>query len=271
MALNSDLQTLNKVTELEKKTVTDNYNAAIDKARKQYAEQENLIDAQKYINERQIAEQMDNLGLTDSGLNRTQQTAVQLSATNSRNKIARQRQEAVDALILEMNSKLTDLETQRLQNEQSIRNSYEQAAASARSYSGGSSGRDSSSDDLSGAAQKKNWLKLIDTVKDDNGTVYYTFADSNGKTIKRRSGINPYTNDNNANNKDLNKYGFWNGYQPKGFTYVDAKGKTQDTGKLTEVYGQKSYITGKEQRVWQDAQGNKWVWDDYQNAYIGVS
>ncbi len=263
MALNSDLQTLNKVTELQKKTVTDNYNAAIDKAKKQYAEQENLIDAQKYINERQIAEQMDNLGLTDSGLNRTQQTAVQLSASNNRSKIARQRQEAVDALILEMNSKLTDLETQRLQNEQSIRNSYEQAAAqaaaSARSYSRGSSG---GSKTTTQKAESPLLYSYVRTSGDNN-----VFRDNNGKEVKVAKGINPYTLTNNTKNKDLNKYGFFsNGYQPKGFISGD-----YDSGKLTDT-GKKFNLTGgREQTVWKSKDGRLWVWNGAINQYVELT
>ncbi len=42
---------------------------------------ENAVN--QYINERRIAENMANLGLTDSGLNRTQQTAVNLSRGNA--------------------------------------------------------------------------------------------------------------------------------------------------------------------------------------------
>lgn len=263
MSLQGDIQTLNKTTELQKKAVTDNYNAQIKKAKEQYEEQADYNVVQKYINERQLAERMDNLGLTDSGLNRTQQTAVQLSYANNAAKIQRQKQSAVDAFILEMNNKLTDLETSRLQSEQSIRDSYEQAAASARSSgSGVSSGSKSST---SGNTTKK-WLTLIDANDKSN---IYTFVNDDGKKIQKTKGVNPYTNTDNSNNQNLNKYGFWNGYQPKGFIYVDASGKTQDTGKLTDS-GQTSYITGKGQHVWRDKQGNLWVWDDYSNQYIGV-
>lgn len=287
MALNSDIQTLNKVTELQKKTVTDNYNAAIDKVKKQYAEQENIINTQKYINERQIAEQMDNLGLNDSGLNRTQQTAVQLSASNNQNKAARQMQEAVDALILEANSKRTDLETQRLQNEQSIRNSYEQAAAqaaaSARSYSRGSSSRGSSGGSRA-TTQKVESPLLYSYVRKSGDN--YVFRDNNGKEVKVAKGINPYTLTNNtalgngnkkwdavksAGGSDSQKgvaiYGsFSNGYQPKG---VVSGGKHYGTVSSVGT----ATVFGHNQNVWmtKGSTGVRyWVWDGSSNEYIQI-
>ena len=50
------------------------------------------------INEEKAKERMINLGLTDSGLNRTQQTAIQLQAANADAAAARNRQAAVDEI-----------------------------------------------------------------------------------------------------------------------------------------------------------------------------
>ena len=67
----------------EKKLTTDTYNRQIDETSKSYEDlyDENAVN--RLVNEREVAENMANLGLTDSGLNRTQQTAVQLSYANS--------------------------------------------------------------------------------------------------------------------------------------------------------------------------------------------
>lgn len=55
-------------------------------------------DLQRELDKRQIAETMANLGLTKSGLNATQQTAVQLSAGNKNYAALQQRQKAVNTL-----------------------------------------------------------------------------------------------------------------------------------------------------------------------------
>lgn len=53
---------------------------------------------QEKINERKVAERMANLGLTDSGLNRTQQTALMVSKMNTDSAITQQKNAAVASL-----------------------------------------------------------------------------------------------------------------------------------------------------------------------------
>lgn len=113
---------------------TETANAAYNKAVKSMDEayndayDENAV--QRLINERQIAENMANLGLTDSGLSRTQQTAAQLSYTNTKNKIDRQRQAAADELAAQLAETISSIEQNRLSSESSIKESYSQRADS---------------------------------------------------------------------------------------------------------------------------------------------
>ncbi len=79
----------------------------------EYASQYERNAVQKLINEKQVAEKMANLGLTDSGLNRTQQTAVQLSYANQKGKIDLAKQSALDNLALNLTSALSDIESNR--------------------------------------------------------------------------------------------------------------------------------------------------------------
>lgn len=79
----------------------------------EYTSQYERNAVQKLINEKQVAEKMANLGLTDSGLNRTQQTAVQLSYANQKGKIDLAKQSALDNLALNLTSALTEIETNR--------------------------------------------------------------------------------------------------------------------------------------------------------------
>ena len=114
-----------------KDSVQSTYEGSIADQNEGYEELSRANEVQKYINAREVAENNANLGLTDSGLNRTQQTAVQLSASNEEARIQRARQSAVEALTREMNSKLADIETSRISSEASIRSGYEQLASDA--------------------------------------------------------------------------------------------------------------------------------------------
>lgn len=79
---------------------------------------------QKLINEKKIAETNANLGLTDSGLNRTQQTAVQLSYANQKGKIDLARQSALDNLTLAMTDAITTLQNEKASGIRDIENNW---------------------------------------------------------------------------------------------------------------------------------------------------
>lgn len=79
---------------------------------------------QKLINEKKIAETNANLGLTDSGLNRTQQTAVQLSYANQKGKIDLARQSALDNLTLAMTDAITTLQNKKASGIRDIENNW---------------------------------------------------------------------------------------------------------------------------------------------------
>lgn len=111
--------------------VTSLYEGEISEVGQQYDDLERQNAVQKLINEREVAENMANMGLTDSGLNRTQQTAVQLAASNQAAKIARERQSMVNSLTREMTSKLTDIELNRSNAAQRINQEYDSAINSA--------------------------------------------------------------------------------------------------------------------------------------------
>ena len=76
------------------------YGKLIEDEKIAYEDQYQKNAVQKLINEQQIAEHNANLGLTDSGLNRTQQTAVQLSYANQKGDIDIARQSKLDELTL---------------------------------------------------------------------------------------------------------------------------------------------------------------------------
>lgn len=103
----------------QKNEVNDRYNAQISKAESDTDNQikaaENSYDAafadnavQKAITERQIRDSMSAAGLSDSGLNRTQLTAVQLQKANADNAVSMQKMNFIN----KANSALADYKYQ---------------------------------------------------------------------------------------------------------------------------------------------------------------
>ncbi len=123
------LDTSNKMYENQKNYANEEYNSQIKETKAQYDEAYRNNAVQKAVNERQIAETMASMGLTDSGLNRTQITANQLSYANQRGNIDRNLQKAVDSLALALRKSTTEIENNRLAAENNINQNYESTAA----------------------------------------------------------------------------------------------------------------------------------------------
>lgn len=127
--MNTAISESDSTFDKQKTAVRDNYNYQISEAEKSYEDsyRENAI--QKLINERQVAESMANIGLTDSGLNRTQQTAVQLSYANNKSSIDRQKQAQVDALAQQLAATLSEIDINKSNAATNIKNTYYNQAA----------------------------------------------------------------------------------------------------------------------------------------------
>lgn len=108
-------------TEAQKRQATHDYNEIVDTAA-----------IQREIDRKQVAETMANMGLTNAGLNATQQTAIQLSAGNKMAAADRQRQAAVDALTKSLQDYKFEAESAREQQKQAI---DDEAAQSIAEYS----------------------------------------------------------------------------------------------------------------------------------------
>jgi hypothetical protein len=88
----------------DNKALEENFGAQIDEANSSYDTALRTNEVQRALNERQIERRMAEMGLTDSGLNRTQSTAVQLSYANQKGNLIANRQKAVDTLAAAMRS-----------------------------------------------------------------------------------------------------------------------------------------------------------------------
>ena len=95
------------------KKIEDAADVQIKEAQSAYDGVIRTANVQRLIDERKVSERMANLGMTDSGLNRTQQTAVQLNRTNAINKAELARQKQIDALALEVTRQVGDINIQR--------------------------------------------------------------------------------------------------------------------------------------------------------------
>ena len=98
---------------------------AIEDAEHAYDDQINLANVQRIVDERKVAETMANYGLTDSGLNRTQQTAVQLGYSNAVAQMKIQRQKQVDALARSIEEQVGTVRTEAANQRNTLETEYE--------------------------------------------------------------------------------------------------------------------------------------------------
>lgn len=129
--IKKEKQTNASTIEAQKNAYKQNYNFQIDETTRKYDVMQQQNEIQKIVNEREVAENMENLGMTDAGLNRTQLTAVQLSAANNSASIERNKQSVVDGLNLELNSLLSGLDNEKIVNDANIDAAYHDRAMQA--------------------------------------------------------------------------------------------------------------------------------------------
>ena len=247
---------------------------------------------QKLINEKKIAETNANLGLTDSGLNRTQQTAAQLSYANQKGKIDLVRQSALDNLTLAMTDAITTLQNQKVASARDItkqwndyadtqaqniyntkyngyvdmHNAQVEADAAVQKAAIEASGKENAT------PQKIYWFR---GVSDENDNYLY-YNTETGKAEEVPPYMNPYTSNDNRiaysaeyNDKNI---GFFQladgtpGYQPRGLVSEGGKFiRTEIDGKPLQfdLYGNGKYNT-----IWYSPKtAHYWIWDDLSNSY----
>jgi len=255
---------------------------------------------QKLINEKKIAETNANLGLTDSGLNRTQQTAAQLSYANQKGKIDLARQSALDNLTLAMTDAITTLQNQKAASARDItkqwndyadiqaQNIYNtkyngyvdmhnaQVEADAAVQKAAIEASAKAPNVSYGAGGTSNGNYILQTSggllsRDFTGSL----ADNNINVIYNNDGTTTYV-DNNSGKKttldsDINPYtgtrnndvdygAFSNGYQPN-----NVKGEKLFATKYDKV----EVYDGSPQTVFKTKSNDKlWIWDAARNDYI---
>lgn len=114
----------NQASDVASQPVIEGYQKDISDVPKQYASGYDANAVQQRINERNVAERMANMGLTDSGLNRTQQTALAVQRGNADARLREQQQKAVDELTQALNEYKAQQAAAKLTNAGNV---YQQA------------------------------------------------------------------------------------------------------------------------------------------------
>lgn len=285
--MNADIAASGKSYDTQREQTQNTYNQQIRDTESSYEDlyRENAV--QKFINEKEIAENMANLGLTDSGLNRTQQTAAQLSYANSKNKIDVNRRKAVDSLTLALANAISSIDMEKAQAAEKIRSSYESSWQSLAQSSWAKEQEEETArlkeynkqqQKAQEEAAKRNviWTdngllqkghggtlsdRHVDVIREVNSNGAYTgkttYIDNiTGKKTTLDSKMNPYTGTINPDTKNgVNS----NGYQPN--NYKGAKLWVKDAKSIV--------VHGNIQSVWTTGKKN-YVWDGEENAYFEV-
>lgn len=105
-------------------------NTGISALNQQYQKAYDVNEINRLIAQRQLAEQMENMGLTNSGLNRTQMAALETQKANANASALQQKNAAANALRQQLNDYLANIETQKLQNAANARYNAANANAS---------------------------------------------------------------------------------------------------------------------------------------------
>ena len=119
------------------------------------------LEIEALINEHE--ETMANMGWTDSGLNRTQQTAIQVSHSNRVANYNAQKQQKIDSLAQAMRSKISDLQIKKAENQQRIE---EQFFNDAQSKAQNLFDNGSQTDD----AKTKDWGNIANVLFDEKAS-----------------------------------------------------------------------------------------------------
>lgn len=274
------------------------YDEQIFEAGRAYEDQYRENAVQKEINKRQVAESMANMGLTDSGLNRTQQTAVQLSYGNNKAAIDRAKRQSIDDIELKKTADLAAIRQGWLADKNSINRTYDKYEADyvgdledadAKRYEANIEAQLKAAEALekttyiipqNGSALRSD---MVGNLKDNNVTVTaqknaegyvtgYKYVDNkSGKSTVIPIGVNPFTGDDNytkyravaSSEKDF----YNNGYQPKK-VYVDGVdyGQAVDLSTTGKINGN----TQKIHKTVKNGKENYWIWDSRNNEYVPV-
>ena len=275
------------------KIIKENYAGQISDAEKSYdsAYRDNAV--QKKVNEFKIAEDMANMGLSNSGLSRMQVTANNLSYANKKGEITKQKQSMVDSLTRDMTALLGELDINKQNAAQGIKDNYaakaqgmadtvyaaaledyyykEELAREKAAQAAASSSKSGSEEEPKGLISMNGALvspeyegslasQGINVIYGDNGKVTYVDTKS-GKKTTFDAGISPYTGTRHKDIVDVSTDAYDNGYQPNNI----------NGNRLHSAGGAKIKRYGREYNVLTYNDKDCYYWDRKINDYVKLT
>ena len=122
---NKELSLNNTDFDNQKQSITKKYKRSIDEAGDAYAPLYSEASVQKYINEKQIAENMANLGLADSGVKDLYREGIGNTYLNTEGRLNLSRQKDISSLSAELSDAVADIENQRALKKSEINSRYD--------------------------------------------------------------------------------------------------------------------------------------------------
>ncbi len=270
----SQKEAVDKIHDSKASALKLSYESAQDDIKKAYTGEYQKNAVQRLINEKQVAESMENLGLTNSGLNRTQQTAVQMGYSNNKATIDRNRQATLDNISQKMAEALAEIEQSRITSHASVDAKIEELAnTNALNIYNTNVAANEAQNSYTNATTPVSTATATPQTKDDEDFEWWDFAGydkSTGKAIYYNSkgnkklvdkGVNPI---NGKVNQDYFKNSFkWdNGHQPDNIEGI----RLSPTSETFRIHG-------RDVKIWElktDAGVTKWIWDAALNQYREV-
>ncbi|MEE0896187.1 MAG: hypothetical protein U0L88_00970 [Acutalibacteraceae bacterium] len=123
---NAYVADLNAIVDKNISNSVNKVQGEIDKLPTQYQSSFDANAIQQLINERQVAERMANMGMTNSGLNRTQQTAINIQRSNADAALRTQINSATNSLKQQIADLYASGESQKAENSAKARYDLEQ-------------------------------------------------------------------------------------------------------------------------------------------------
>lgn len=122
---NKELSLNNTDFDSQKQSITKKYKRSMDEAGDAYAPLYSEASVQKYINEKQIAENMANLGLADSGVKELYREGIRNTYLNTEGRLNLSRQKDISSLSAELSDAVADIENQRALKKSEINSRYD--------------------------------------------------------------------------------------------------------------------------------------------------
>ena len=204
---------INKIHDNQVADLNNQYAKAVNDTKVAYEGEYARNAVQKLINERQIAEKNANLGLSNSGLNNTQQTAVQLGYAKQKGNIDLAKQNALDTLSQNLAASLSSIQQSRItsiSNLDASIDSQAQSNATDRYNANLEANTNIYMADVSKSTESQNnglnegknnpmlYSWMGETSLDDTDSVLLKFIGNDGKSYNVLPGKNPYTDEYNA-------------------------------------------------------------------------